>query len=243
MSFTFDGFDLTQYAYARIERPIGPSLRVDAEQVPGRDGEIYLGSTREPLTINARMTLKPHYIRAWASVRRILAAALAKTGECRLTLPDEPGTYRMATASLSDNVTAPLVHPVEFGIEFTCRSPIAYALAEKTATLPSGGSVTLNVDGSLPARCKVVAASAVRNSSTNLWGVRLDSADYMRVELSTSSSRRVEIDAENRTAKVANATSMITLDSSWLEMSPGQHTLTMDQGTGAATVSWFERWL
>lgn len=245
MSFTFDGFDLTQYAYARIDRPVGPSLRVDTEQVPGRDGEIYLGSTREPLIINARMTLKPQYIAPWASVRRTLAAALAKTSECRLTLPDEPDTYRMATASISDDVTTPLVHPVEFTIQFTCHSPIAYALVAKTEDISTYSGASITVGGTLPAMLSIESdGDNNRNTSTTLWGVRLDSQDYMRVLLPVYNSH-VIIDADNHIVTLDGAAGMLTLDSNWLKASPGTHNLQMYPGgsVGGATVSWIERWL
>lgn len=243
MSFTFDGHDLTQYAWARIERPVGPRARVDTEQVPGRDGLVIVDVKREPVTIIAHMTLRPSYVPSWEQVRSTLAAQLSQCRECELTLPDEFGTYRMATASFVADVTTPPVHPVQFDIEFTCHSPVAYSIGEMAASLPSGGSVRLDVGGHLPARLSVLAPSAIRSPSTQLWGVRLDGGDYMRVRLAASSSRRVEIDGAKRTVKVAGATDMLTLDSNWIELAPGEHTLAMDQGTGAATVTWVERWL
>jgi hypothetical protein len=172
-----------------------------------------------------------------------LAAAFTKLGERVLTLPDEPDLYRMATASLTDNVQAPLVPPVEFSVEFVCHDPVAYG-DEHSVTIPSGGSVEFEVGGTLPAvGIGVVAASAVRNSSSGVWGVRFDEGDFMHVALPSSSSRKVEIDADNRTVKVANATDMITLDSSWPKLEPGSHVARMDQGTGAATLTWIERYL
>ena len=36
---------------------------------------------------------------------------------------------------------------------------------------------------------------------------------------------------------------MITTDSDWLVLEPGTHTLAIDNGTGAATVTFVERWL
>ena len=34
---------------------------------------------------------------------------------------------------------------------------------------------------------------------------------------------------------------MITLDSDWPVLSPGPHTVRMDEGTGTATLTWQER--
>ena len=219
MSLTYDGFDLTRYALVKLERPVGPSLRIETEQVPGRNGEIPVSVELETLHIVAHCTLRRRYYHRWDRVRMELATAFTKLGEHILTLPDEPGMYRMATASLTDNVQTPLEPPVEFSVEF-------------------------EVGGMLPAvDISVVAESAVRNNSSGVWGVRFDEGDFMHVALPSSSSRKVEIDADNRTVKVANATDMITLDSSWPKLEPGTHVARMDQGTGAATLSWIERYL
>jgi len=243
MSLTYDGFDLTRYALVKLERPVGPSLRIETEQVPGRNGEIPVSVELETLHIVAHCTLRRRYYYEWDRVRMELATSFAKLGEHVLTLPDEPGMYRMATASLTDNVQTPLEPPVEFSVEFVCHNPVAYGV-EHTVTIPSGGSVEFEVGGMLPAvDIGVVAASAVRNSSSGVWGVRFDEGDFMHVALPSSSSRKVEIDADNRTVKVANATDMITLDSSWPKLEPGSHIARMDQGTGAATLIWIERYL
>jgi hypothetical protein len=95
----------------------------------------------------------------------------------------------------------------------------------------------------LPVDGRLVAPSAVRNYSTGLWGVRFDGGDFLRVALASSTARAVEIDGSRRTVKVANATDMATLDSSWPKLEPGSHVARMDQGTGAATLTWIERYL
>ena len=243
MSLTYDGFDLTRYALVKLERPVGPSLRIETEQVPGRDGEIPVSIELDVLRIIAHCTLRRRYYHRWDRVRMELAAAFTKLGEHMLTLPDEPDLYRMATASLTDNVQMPLEPPVEFSVEFVCHDPVAYGDVH-SVTVPSGGSVEFEVGGMFPAvGIGVVAASAVRNSSSGVWGVRFDEGDFMHVALPSISSRRVEIDADDRTVKVANATDMITLDSSWPKLEPGTHVARMDQGTGAATLTWIERYL
>lgn len=243
MSLTYDGFDLTRYAFVQLERPVGPSLRVESEQVPGGDGSVLMSLQLDELTITAHCTLRRRYYHEWERVRMELAAAFTKMGERELTLPDEPGLYRMATASLSNSVKTPLEPPVTFDVEFTCHSPVAYGDVHSVA-IPSGGSVEFEVGGMLPAvDIGVAAASAVRSSSSGVWGVRFDEGDFMHVALPSGSSRKVEIDADGRTVKVANATDMITLDSSWPKLKPGTHVARMDQGTGAATLTWIERYL
>ncbi len=242
MSLTYDGFDLTRYALVQIERPVGPSLRVDSERIPGRDGEVLTSAELDKLTLVAHCTLRRKCYYRWERVRMELAAAFSKPGEHVLTLPDEPGLCRMATASLTDNVRTPLVPPVEFSVEFTCHNPIAYGI-EQSVTVPSGGEVEFEVGGMLPVGVRLAAESAVRNGTSGVWGVRFDEGDFLHVTLPSGTARTIEIDGDRRTVLVAGATDMITLDSSWPKLAPGSHVARMDQGTGAATVSWTERYL
>jgi len=242
MSLTYDGFDLTRYAHVKLERPVGPSLRVESEQVPGRDGSVLTSLQLDELTITAHCTLRRRYYYEWERVRMELAAAFTKMGERELTLPDEPGLYRMATASLTDNVQTPLVPPVEFSVEFVCHDVIAYG-GEHSVTIPSDGYVMFEVGGMLPVGVRIVAESAVRDSSTGLWGVRFDDGSVLNVALASNAARKVEIDSPSRAVKVANATDMVTLDSTWPKLEPGTHAVRRYLGTGTATVSWIERYL
>lgn len=242
MSLTYDGFDLTRYALVQIERPVGPSLRIESERIPGRDGEVTTSFELDKLAVTAHCTLRRRYYYEWERVRMELAKAFSKMGERVLTLPDEPGLYRMATASLSENVTTPLDPPVTFDVEFVCHDPVAYGI-EHSVTVPSGGSVEFEVGGMLPVGVRIVATSAVRNYSSGVWGVRFDEGAFLHVALASSTARNVEVDSPSRTVKVANATDMVTLDSTWPKLEPGTHVARMDQGTGAATLSWIERYL
>ena len=242
MSLKFDGFDLTRYAFVRLDRPVGPGMRVTAEQVPGRAGDVVTAMVADVLTITAHCTLKRNYLTQWDRVRMELAKVFTATEPKVLQLPDEPELHRYATASLTSGVSMPLEPPVTFDIEFVCHDPVAYR-DEHSVTVPSGGSATFDVGGLLPARVRIVAASAYRDASTYLWGIRFDEQDFTRVKFSTSGAKSVDIDCRERVALVAGATSMITVDSHWIELAPGQHTARMDQGTGAATISWIERYL
>lgn len=242
MSLTYDGFDLTRYAFVRVERPVGPSLRVETEQVPGRNGSVLTSLQLDELTITAHCTLRRKYYHRWERVRMELAKAFSKMGERVLTLPDEPGLYRMATASLTANVTTPLEPPVTFDVEFTCHDPVAYGI-ERTVAIPADGYVMFEVGGMLPVGVRVEAGAAVRDSSTGLWAVQFDDGSSLRVALASSAARKVEIDSVTRTVRVANATDMVTLDSTWPKLEPGTHAARRYLGTGTATLSWIERYL
>lgn len=244
MSLTFGGFDLTTYAFVRIERQVGPTTRVEVQQVPGRAGDVVMDEQIDALQIIAHCTLKRTYISQWESTRQLLAKAFSGVGEKSLVLPDEPNCTHKARASFdATGVAQPLEPPVEFSVTFTCHDPFAYSTTTKTATVPSGSSVSITVGGTHSVRLSASATAAVRDSTTQLWGLKLDGGDHMHVKLSGSSSRSVVIDGITRRVTDAGASSMITTDSNWLEVSPGTHTVQMDKGTGVATISWIERWL
>lgn len=242
MSLTYDGFDLTRYAFVTLERPVGPSMRIETEQIPGRRGSLVTEVLPDSLTIIAHCTLRRKYLSRWNRVRAELAATFTKQGECMLTLPDEPGRYRMATASLDANVALPLIPPITFTITFVCHDPIAYG-AGSSATVPSGGSVEVEIGGMVATTVTIFALQAYRDQTSGLWGLKFDEGDFLHVDTGSNYNRRVDIDCEKRVVKVANALAMVTLDSNWPKLEPGTHVIRMDQGTGAATVSWIERYV
>jgi hypothetical protein len=114
---------------------------------------------------------------------------------------------------------------------------------ERSVTVPSGGSATLMVGGSYPTNPTITASAALVNSSTGLWGVRLDAGDFLRVAATKNANHAVSFDCETRVTQVDGATKIPTLDSDWLALTPGIHTIANDAGTGACVVSWRERWV
>ena len=239
---TYDGFNLSQYAYIRLERQPGPSMQASTQEVPGRAGAVFLGGSLEPLVVVAHCTLKREYEGAWDGLRDTLAAAFCSTAEKDLTLPDEGGRVRKAVSSFTSVVTEPVTSPVEFDITFTDYR-VAATGTSKTVSVPSGSTVTFSVGGTLPPALQILATSAVRNASTGLWGLTFDNVYTVHVETGSASARRVEIDCDKRICKVAGALSMIKLDGVWPELGPGTHSVRIDQGTGTAVLTLHERWL
>ena len=102
--------------------------------------------------------------------------------------------------------------------------------------------MTFNVDGTYKA-APVITANATRNASSLVWGLRLDEGDYLHIATGSASARPITANCGERTLSVNGSVAIPTLDSDWLELEPGVHTLRMDNGTGAATVTWRDRWL
>lgn len=210
------------------------------ETVPAMDGAKFVGSTLKPATVALRIWATDIHSADRAGIMREIMAHLNVDKPKALLIPEvSPNTLLAIPNGEIQAVLYPTA--VMVPVTFLVTDPVAYGDSE-SATIPSGGSVTITVDGSYPTRPVISAASAKRGTG-NVWKIVLDSGDYVQVPISTSSSVAVEIDCAERTAKVANAASMITLDSDWLVLEPGQHTLSMAVGTGAATIEWTERWL
>lgn len=239
--FVFDGVDYSSLIdVASIDMPALPTAAADLRTATGRDGALLAGNPLEPLEIKVKARLAIDSIdprdiqRAWA----LVAAGMRTDGPRQLNLTAD--VYRMAV--LTDAV------PLEYNsysaiaeLTFVCPDPVAYG-DERTVTVPSGGSVTFEVGGTYPAK-PTIAADAVRDGTSEVWGVRLDDGDCIHVATGSSSAREVEVDSDRRTCTIEGDPSMITTDSDWLVLDPGMHTLAMDKGTGAATVTFVERWL
>lgn len=217
-----------------------PPVSLDLVEVPGLDGAAFAGSNLKPMEITVVARLATQSIdqrdiqRAWADV----AAKLLSDEPKALSLVS--GYYWMAMLD-SRSPLSFATYSATCKLKFTCPDPVAYGTS-KTATVPSGGSVNVTVGGTWPASPTITATAAVRNSTSLVWGVKVDNGDFLHVATGSASSRAIAADCGKRTLTVASAAALPTLDSDWLVLAPGTHTVTMDQGTGAATVAWVERW-
>ncbi len=239
MSLIYDGHDIgSLFVYGDPTFSILDSQPV-LEDVTGRNGQAFLGMTYGSSEVTFSIGIIDD-----AADRR---AAFSQLGQWLMVdepkplyLPDTPDRYYLAVPNGPIEVER-CIRADKATVSFLLVDPIAYG-ETKTATIPSGGSVSITVGGTAPITPTITAASAVRNSSALVWGVRLDSRDYVQIETGSDSARRVDIDCGERVSKVANAVKLPTILSTWLTLTPGTHTLQMYYGTGAATVSWVERW-
>ena len=239
MAVTFDGHDLTElFLVTDVSRP-WPSLSASTTDNPA-GGSFLAGLRREAAEVS--MTL---YAFGSTSERREAARALASwldvDGPRELAFGDDGGLCYMAVPSGTD---APKSYMDAESVSVTFLVPEPVMLGDRmAATVPSGVTASVGVGGTAPARPLIGASAAVRDQSTGLWGVRdAASGDFVRVALPTASPSAVTIDCEARTATVNGQSALVTLDSDWLELAPGAHALAVD-GTGAATLTWRERWL
>lgn len=238
-SITFDGTTLTSTLVAsNVKRP--PSNRsISTKQIPGMDGAVVTGAVSQSSTVSMTLTCFNRDHDSRRDTARWLRSILQTDEPARLAFSDDGGRYYLAMLQKigeTDRIDA-----TSWDVTFSVPDPILYG-QDVSATVPSGGSVSIEVGGTYPAALRVTASAAVRGSS-GFWGVRLDGGDYMRVALGSDTSRSIDMDSAGATVYVAGDPALMTLDSDWIMLEPGTHTLAMDQGTGAATASWTERWV
>ena len=222
-----------------------PEARPTTVDVPGRNGSVLRELTYGPrdITLECRV-----FAPKWHDFDRVIddiSAALMDGQEHELHVRTHPGEHYMAylsSVTQGDRIGGTGIGYME--LAFVASDPWRYGRQE-SVTVPSGGSATFLVGGTAPARVSVRTSYAVRDNSSTVWGVRFDEGDFMHVRTGSSSHRRVVIDSSTRSVTVAGVASMLTFDSDWITLSPGRHTVRMDEGTlyggGSCTVRWRER--
>lgn len=238
---TYDGHELTRsYIVTNIRRGI-PYVNPNLELVGDRGRYAFLGSQLVPPTISFTILAGEMDVTRRREAVRELAPILLVDRFVRVSFSSDDGRYYMAIPQ-GEIPLQEFVRSGRLDVTMTCDSAAMYG-RQMGVTVPSGGSVTFNVGGNDATRPRIKASAAVRDGSSGVWGVRLDGADVIKVPLASSSSRAIEIDCESRTCKVAGVTALPTLDSDWMELGVGRHTLTNHLGSGQCVVTWDERWV
>lgn len=238
---TFDGYELTNNYYVSDLRTSLLPRTIESQDVPGRDGSLFTGVRLAPRTITLTLTIKNKSIAVRQAAARALAAILAVDEPRPLSLSIDGGLYFMAIPQSSDDATR-WVNASQFEVTFECPDPVAYG-QERTVTVPSGGSVTFTVGGTYQTRPVISASAARNNAGIGGWRIALEDGSYIFATIPSGvSSAPVIADCAARTLKVNGNTALLIPAADWLVLEPGEHTLTMT-GTGAATVTFDERWL
>lgn len=236
----YNGVDLTaDYVVSDLRRPLLPKEAMGAT-VPGMDGEVYTGSRLTPRMVTLTMYAIDADIALREAAARRLAAALDVQQPAPLSISIDGGLYLMAVPT-STGDAARFTQANSFQVQFKAFDPVFWG-EQRTVTVPSGGSVTFDVDGTYPAE-PVISAPAAANGSGGFWRVRLEDGSYLLATIPSGlSTAPVVADCAARTLKVNSINRMLVPAADWLVLTPGTHTLDMT-GTGAATVTYRERWL
>lgn len=235
---TFGTTDLTAtYLVTNVQRPLGVRT-IGLVDIPGRDGQALGNVTYDTVEISMDVIIMGGTHEERSDSMRNLAAILSSREPVKLAFSDDGSKYYMAVPNggeIQRYIDADYISAVTF----TCPDPAMFGEI-KSETMDSD-SITIEVEGNYPTKPTITCAKAT-NGDGNVWGVRLDNQDFVHMALSTSDVK-ASIDCENRVAMEGSRHSLITLDSDWLVLDPGEHTITLDQGTGYPTITWQERWV
>lgn len=239
----FDGHCITDDFYVSNLVMQTPSRNVRTQKIAGRDGVALTGVELQPITIKMQITAL-HDTKADR-----IAALDALTGWLDVDEPKQlrfsfdDGKYYMAVPSKIGNRKRWFSADALLDVSFYCLDPVRYGESH-TVSVSSGGSSTINVGGTYPTVIDIDASAAKRDSSTQYWGVSLDSQKTIKVNTGSASGVTLDIDTAKRDVKAAGALVLPTLDSDWFDMvNPGSHVVSSVLGTGAFTVSWVDRWV
>jgi predicted phage tail component-like protein len=237
---TFNGIKFSDYFdVINVDRP-NAAVTSETKTVAGRDGAILVGSTLGTVTITVTVMLKdPLSHTRRARMREVWQ--LLYTDDARpLEFSEDDGLYYMAKLDGEMPVTEH-IRSGGININFTAFDPILYG-KRNSVTVPSGSSVSFYVDGSYGTYPTISGSVSGSSQTGNLWGIRLDGGDFIHMPMGNTTQKSVEIDCATRVCKVAGAVTLPTMDSDWLCLRAGQHTIVNDVGSGACTVTWDERW-
>lgn len=233
----YGGFDFSPWLHIKPTRALAPSVSVETQEVPGRDGGVFVRTRLEPLSIPvfARLTLKGR--QATEDVRRMLAGKLISGEPKELYLPNDPERCYMAVLDGSSELDT-LWQNAAADLTFLAPDPVAYG---KTRSVAMGTSAVFNVGGNRKTYPRITWTAA------NVDFVQFTMPEkgvYLRLETEFSAGGKLVIDCSDGghcTLNGANADDILTLDSDYFEFEPGVVQLTASSGT--AIVEWRERWL
>jgi predicted phage tail component-like protein len=242
MSLTYDGHDLESlFACGDPEITILNSIP-DTESSSGRDGSIVIGRRWGDASVSFAIGASGTDAQRRAAFST-LGAWLSVDEPKQLVLPDTPDRYYLAipdgSLDLERGIRGEMAR-----LSFTLTDPIAYG-EERTITIPSGRSANVTIGGTAAAMPYIVSAQSVTpNSSTKLYGLRLDDGDVFCLTTGGTGAFTVNrLDMGERVVYVNGALTLPTLDSDWLVLTPGTHKLRNHQGSGQLVLKYRERWL
>lgn len=237
----FDGHDLCELFLCGTPDFKILNSEVTYYDTPGRNGALMAQRTWGVSTVEFPIAVVGNAAQRRAAFST-LGAWLNVDEPKKLVFPDTPERYYMAVPEGEVAIERGVDNEIGT-LKFTLVDPIAYG-KECEITVPSGGSVTFRVDGTYSTRPTITADAAVRKTTSPFaWRLTLDNGDYLNLALGNNSAHALAIDCENRTSKMDGAVLLPTTSSDWFEFSPGEHTVAMTYGTGAAVIKWRERWL
>ena len=235
---TFNGVTISDfYQVAAVQRPIA-GRSVVTDNISGMDGTKIVTSSMNGVTLVLSLVVDGGS-EEMREAMRSLAPMLHTEGPEILAFASDNGLYYKAMISevaFTEHVRSGILN-----VNFVMERPIMYGDVQ-SVTVPSEGVKTILVGGTYPTAPK--ASGTVNGSSNdNVWGLSLDNGRHIHIVTGSTNGIAVSIDCEERTATLAGATCLPTLDSDWFELYPGEHVIQNDVGSGSCTFEWQELWV
>lgn len=239
---TYDGHQLDTLGICGEPEITTASFAPDLRDSQSFDGSRFIGSHIAACTVMFKMAIIGD-----DNERRTKLSTLAQwlhVDEPKaLVLPDSSSWYYLAVPSAGFTPERHIDGEV-VELSFTLTDPVAYG-EERTITIPSGGSANVTIGGTAAAMPYIASAQSVTpNSSTKLYGLRLDDGDIFCLTTGGTGAFTINrLDMGERVVYVNSALTLPTLDSDWFVLTPGTHKLQNHQGSGQLVLKYRERWL
>lgn len=235
VTVVYDGHTLNDlFTVVDVARPLMGAPTPATVEVQGRDGVVFTGTTLSSYTVSVTLVALGETAEGMREAMRRLASWLAVDEPCALSFSDEPALYRLAIPSdVGDLETLGVVNG-QAEVTFTVCDPWLYGQTQAFAS--TGGVATFTVGGTLPTPVKLTCPAA-----SGTYTVTDESGNYSSVAVG-STAKALAIDAGQGTVTVGGAASIMTLQSDWLILDPGTHTLKRTSGSGEFMAAYTERW-
>lgn len=237
----YDGVDLAErFTCIGVVRPL-PIPTPRSETLSGSSRLFFRGMDIVPPAITFRLVSVENTAQGRRDALRWLASTLLVQQPVMLSFSDEPN---MAYKVVPSGEAAVVEHVSSGAVDVTLQCIESAMYGERKSATSSGGTVNITVGGNWPTSLRISSTTAVRQSSSDYrWGVTIDNGSVAYVEIPTSSSSTVVLDADSRHATVNGSTAQLTLQSDWMDVEAGTHTVARSRGTGEFKVEWVERWV
>lgn len=251
-SIFFDETDLsTMVTVSSFDTPMLPT-NIDLVDVPGMDGQRFMGSSLASREIRCMVTLKvasrkARYISATA-LKELLHVSEPKKlwADWMDPLNVGPGVHSPYYYAVPRSDTDPTqyVNGEAFEIVFVCPDPIAYDgyhLYEYIEVTTTATAVT--VEGNMPARPSLYGTSCHGDANGIYRVTNIDTGEYMEASVASNAQSTVLFDCNNHVLKVDGVVQVLPPLCTWFELEPGSTRLQVTAGGGALVFGYVARWL
>lgn len=236
LTVTYDGHHLNDlFVVEDVVREATGEFVPETATVAGRNGRMWRGTRRDSISITlVLVAVGNNYDEVLAKIRT-LASWLDVEEPARLAIGDEGGLWRMAAPTGQTQLERIGVHAARVSVAMTCVDACMHGPGGSVTS--SSGTATLYIDGTLPTPVRIYATSAKNNYTVTDQTI----GKHVTVAVG-STAKALVIDSASRSATVAGVLKLPTLDSDWLVLAPGAHTLARTSGTGEFTATYESRW-